>query len=92
MLTKATIVAAMAEAAGISQVKADAAFNALRTSITNELVSGSEVRLSGIGTLKPSERAARKGRNPSTGEEIDIAAANVVKFSASKDLKDAMNS
>ena len=60
-------------------------------SITKALNEGDAVQLTGFGSFKVGDRAARKGRNPQTGETIDIAARKVVKFSAGKALKDALN-
>ena len=59
--------------------------------ITDSLKRGDEVSIVGFGTFKVKHRAARKGRNPKTGEEIEIAAANVPSFKAGKGLKDAVN-
>jgi DNA-binding protein HU-beta len=60
-------------------------------SITTTLKKGNEVTLTGFGTFKVAKRKARKGRNPQTGEEIQIKAANVPKFSPGKALKEAVN-
>lgn len=59
--------------------------------VGTELLHGNSVAVSGLGTFKPTHRAARKGRNPQTGETIDIAASNGVGFSAAKVLKDTLN-
>ncbi|MDG3424691.1 HU family DNA-binding protein, partial [Vibrio parahaemolyticus] len=59
--------------------------------VTDTLASGDEVALIGFGTFKINERAARTGRNPRTGEEIQIAAAKVPAFKAGKALKEAVN-
>ena len=61
------------------------------SSITQALTNQDTVAIAGFGTFKVNKRAARKGRNPQTGAEIEIKAANVPKFSAGKALKDAVN-
>ena len=61
------------------------------SSITQALANQDTVAIAGFGTFKVNKRAARKGRNPQTGAEIEIKAANVPKFSAGKALKDAVN-
>jgi DNA-binding protein HU-beta len=80
-------------AAELDATKADAgrALDAVLESITGALKRGDEVSLVGFGTFKVKHRAARKGRNPKTGEEIDIKAANVPSFKAGKGLKEAVN-
>ena len=65
--------------------------NALLDVIKNELAKGEKVALVGFGTFEVSERAARKGRNPQTGAEIEIAAAKAPAFKAGKDFKEAVN-
>jgi DNA-binding protein HU-beta len=69
---------------------AQAAVDCVLSSITKALGKGDSVSLIGFGTFKVAERKARKGRNPQTGEEIDIAASNVPKFVAGKALKEAV--
>jgi len=68
--------------------EAQAAVDCVFSSITDTLADGESVSLVGFGTFKVSRRNARKGRNPQTGEEIQIAASNVPKFAAGKALKD----
>lgn len=65
--------------------------NALLEVIKNELAKGEKVALVGFGTFEVRERAARKGRNPQTGAEIEIAAAKAPAFKAGKDFKEAVN-
>ena len=65
--------------------------NALLDVIKNELAKGEKVALVGFGTFEVRERAARKGRNPQTGAEIEIAAAKAPAFKAGKDFKEAVN-
>lgn len=76
--------------AGVSKTVVTAVLRTLAEVATAELKKGNEVALPGIGKLSVSDRAARTGRNPQTGETIEIAARRVPKFSASKALKDAV--
>jgi len=70
--------------------EAQAAVDCVLSTITESLVNNDTVTLVGFGTFKSVKREARKGRNPQTGEEIDIAARNVPKFVPGKALKDAL--
>lgn len=70
--------------------EAEAALDCVLSSITKELGKGGSVSLIGFGTFKVAERKARKGRNPKTGQELDIAASKAPKFVAGKALKDAV--
>jgi len=90
-LNKNDLVAAVAESAGLSKTDATGAVDAVFDSITGTLKSGGEVRLVGFGTFSVSDRAATTGRNPRTGETIQIAASKQPKFKAGKGLKDAVN-
>jgi DNA-binding protein HU-beta len=90
-MNKGELVVKIAESADISQASADRALNSLIGSVTEELASGGNVALVGFGTYKVNDRAARTGRNPQTGEAIQIAAAKVPAFKAGKALKDAVN-
>lgn len=90
-MNKNDLVATVAETAGLSRSDADKAVNAVFDSITASLKSGVEVRLVGFGTFVVSKRAATEGRNPRTGEKIQIAASKQPKFKAGKALKDAVN-
>ena len=90
-MTKAELVAAVADKAGLDRKKADKAVVAVFTSIKQALVEGDKVRLIGFGTFENRERAERKGRNPRTGEEITIAASKLPSFKAGKALKEAVN-
>ncbi|GAA6171894.1 DNA-binding protein HU-beta [Colwellia sp. KU-HH00111] len=91
-MNKAELIEKIAEGADISKASAGRALDSFLTSVTEELAGGGEVALVGFGTYKVNERAARKGRNPQTGAEIQIAAAKVPSFKAGKALKDACNS
>lgn len=76
--------------AGVSKTVVTAVLKTLTDVTTAELKKGNEVALPGLGKFTVTERAARTGRNPQTGEEIQIAARRAPKFSASKALKDAV--
>ncbi|MHC5306892.1 HU family DNA-binding protein [Bartonella sp. LJL80] len=91
-MNKNELVGSVAEKAGISKTQAAAAVDAFIASVTDALKDGGDVRLPGFGSFEVSHRAATKGRNPSTGAEINIPARNVPKFSAGKGLKEAVNS
>ncbi|HBB3210461.1 TPA: HU family DNA-binding protein [Escherichia coli] len=90
-MNKSELIMKVAEDADISKAKAEAAVNALINSVTEELKSGGTVALTGFGTFQVKERAARTGRNPQTGENIQIAAAKIPGFKAGKGLKDSVN-
>ena len=90
-MNKTDLIAAVAEAAGLTRANADAAIDAVLGAITQSLKDGNEVRLSGFGTFHVADRAASKGRNPRTGETIEVAACRQAKFSAGKGLKDTVN-
>jgi len=90
-VNKNDLVAAVADDAGLSKADAAKAVDSVFDQITGSLKSGSEVRLVGFGTFTVTMRAATTGRNPRTGEAIQIAASNQPKFKAGKGLKDAVN-
>ena len=90
-MNKNELIASVAEAAGLSKADATKAVDAVFASITDTLSSGGEVRLVGFGTFSVAHRAASTGRNPRTGEPIQIAASRQPKFKAGKQLKDAVN-
>ena len=90
-MNKSQLVDHIAQAADISKTRADAALGAVIEGIADALSSGDEVALIGFGSFKVNQRAARTGRNPRTGEEIQIAAAKVPTFKAGKALKEAVN-
>ncbi|CAG8998864.1 MAG: DNA-binding protein HU-alpha [Candidatus Celerinatantimonas neptuna] len=89
-MNKTELIDAIAEKADLSKVQAKAALETTLESITETLKGGDQVQLIGFGTFKVNHRAARTGRNPQTGAEIQIAAANVPAFVAGKALKDAV--
>ena len=90
MATKSDLVSALAKEAQLTQTQARTALTVLPGIIAAALKEGEEVRLSGLGTFKPVDRDARKGRNPFSGETIDIPAKRGVKFKAGKDLLTAV--
>lgn len=90
-MNKNQIVDKVAESAGLSKADAGRAVDAVVGTITDALKSGDSVSLIGFGTFDVRSRAARTGRNPRTGEEIQIAAAKNPAFKAGKALKDAVN-
>ncbi|MCI6887746.1 MAG: HU family DNA-binding protein [Lachnospiraceae bacterium] len=90
-MNKTELVAAVAEQAGLSRKDAEAAVKAFTDVISSELKKGEKIQLVGFGTFEVSERAAREGRNPKTGESMSIAACKTPKFKAGKALKDLVN-
>ena len=90
-MNRTELVAAMAEAAEISKKDAEKALKAFTDVVADELKKGEKVQLVGFGTFEVSERAAREGRNPQTGETMTIAASKTPKFKAGKALKDLVN-
>jgi len=90
-VNKSELVDAIAESADISKAAAGRAIDAVVESVTNALKEGDQVTLIGFGTFSVKDRAARTGRNPQTGAEIQIAAAKIPSFKAGKGLKDAVN-
>jgi DNA-binding protein HU-beta len=91
-VNKSELIEAIAGSADISKAAAGRAIDAVVESVTNALKSGDQVTLIGFGTFSVKDRAARTGRNPQTGAEIQIAAAKIPSFKAGKGLKDAVNS
>ena len=90
-MNKTELVAAIAEQAGLSKKDAEAALKAFTDVVASELKANGKVQLVGFGTFEVSERAAREGRNPQTGETMTIAASKAPKFKAGKALKDMLN-
>ena len=89
-MNKGELIDAIAGATGSTKADAGRALDATIANITKALKKGDTVTLIGFGTFKVNHRSARTGRNPKTGEEIKIAAANVPAFVAGKALKDAI--
>ena len=90
-MNKADLIDAVAEAADLSKAQAGRAVEALVDAGTGALKSGDQVSIVGFGSFLVRQREARKGRNPKTGETIDIAASKAPAFKAGKALKDAVN-
>ncbi len=90
-MNKNDLVAAVASKTGLSKSDAAKAVDGITASITSALQSGTEVRLVGFGTFSIRHRNATTGRNPRTGERIEISARNVPKFKSGKALKAAVN-
>ena len=90
-MNKTELVAAMAEQTQLSKKDAEAALKAFIDVVSEEMKKGEKVQLVGFGTFEVSERAAREGRNPTTGESMVIKASKAPKFKAGKALKDLVN-
>ena len=90
-MTKSELIEAISAATGSTKKQAGEFLTALNSVATDALANGDDVILGEIGKLKPTERAARTGHNPKTGEAIQIAAKRGVKFAASKALTDRLN-
>ena len=90
-MNKSDLIAAIAEKTGTTKKRAEASLNAMTEVITDALVKGDKVQLVGFGSFEVRKRAARKGRNPQTKEEIKIPASKAPVFKAGKALKDVVN-
>ncbi|MCV2362148.1 HU family DNA-binding protein [Paucibacter sp. DJ1R-11] len=90
-MNKSELIESIATKASLTRAQAASALDAALGSITEALVAGDAVAILGFGNFKVSERAARTGKNPATGEALEIAAATVPKFTPGKALKDAVN-
>ena len=90
-MNKTEIIAAVAEKAEISKKDAEKAVKAFTDAVAEELAKGGKVQLVGFGNFEVSERPAREGRNPRTGETMTIAASKTPKFKPGKALKDEIN-
>ena len=90
-MNRMELVAAIAEKTELSKKDAEKALKAFTDVVAEELKKGEKIQLVGFGTFEVSERAAREGRNPQTGEAMKIAASKSPKFKAGKALKDALN-
>jgi DNA-binding protein HU-beta len=89
-ITLKHLAAAIAEQQELSKKQAEAILTDLVTMITTHLKKGERIRIVGLGILQVRKRAARMGRNPATGEQIEIKASKKVAFRASKELKEAV--
>ena len=90
-MNKSDLVDSIAKKTGLTKKDSESALNAFVESVTESLKEDDKVQLVGFGTFEAKKRAARKGRNPQTGEEIKIAASTVPVFKAGKSLKDTIN-
>ncbi|WP_370178214.1 HU family DNA-binding protein [Alteriqipengyuania sp.] len=90
-MNKNELIGAVAESCGLSKTDASNAVEGVFDSIQKALSNGDEVRLVGFGTFSVAKRKASTGRNPRTGEPMEIKASNQPKFKAGKGLKDAVN-
>ena len=90
-MNKAELIMAMADRADITKKDAEKVLKVFTDIVFEELAKGEKVQLVGFGTFEVSERAAREGRNPQTGEAMTIEASRLPKFKAGKAFKDAIN-
>ena len=90
-MNKTDMIAAISDKTGLTKKDAEKALKAFTDTVAEELAKGGKVQIVGFGTFEVSERAAREGRNPHTGEAMQIAASKAPKFKAGKALKDAIN-
>ena len=90
-MNKSELIDAISNSADLSRSSAARALDAVIESVQVALANGDQVSLVGFGTFSVKHRAARSGRNPQTGAEIQIKASNVPSFKAGKALKDAVN-
>ena len=90
-MTKTELIAKVAKEAEVNQEIAKKCVNAFTDAIIETLKAGDDVQLVGFGTFKVSNRAARQGKNPRTGEVVEIKASKVPAFKAGKAFKDALN-
>ena len=89
-MNKSELVDSMASAAGISKTAAEKALTGMLDAITDALAKGDKVTLVGFGTFSVSERSARQGRNPQTGDKIKISARKIARFKPGSKLADAV--
>lgn len=89
-MTKSELIDKIGKEAKIPRAAAERAVNSFTATITEVLKTGNKITLPGFGTFLVSNRSARKGRNPRTGQEIDIPAVRIPKFKVGKGLKDAV--
>ena len=90
-MNKTELVAAIANETGLTKKDSEAAVKAFIDVVSEEFKKGSKVQLVGFGTFEISQRAAREGRNPQTGDAMEIQASRTPKFKAGKALKDLVN-
>ncbi|KQR77239.1 DNA-binding protein [Burkholderia sp. Leaf177] len=90
-MNKQELIDAVANQAGIAKSAVEETINAFLETVTKAVIKGDAVQLIGFGSFGTGSRAARAGRNPKTGEPLQIAASKTVKFTAGKAFKDAVN-
>jgi DNA-binding protein HU-beta len=90
-MNQSELIEKVAQATELNQAVAGQAVKAVANAILDSLAAGEEVRVSGLGIFKVAARPAREGRNPQTGEAIQIAASKAVRFHAGKAVKDVLN-
>lgn len=89
-MTKASLITAISEVAGLSKADSTRALEGMLQSIQTELMKGNEVNITGFGAFGITQREAREGRNPRTGEALKIPAKKLPKFRAGKTLREAI--
>jgi DNA-binding protein HU-beta len=89
-MTKSELIDRVAKEAKIPRAAAERAINSFTDTISEALKAGDKITLTGFGTFQVSNRSARKGRNPRTGQEIDIPAVKIPKFKCGKSFKDSV--
>ncbi|MDH5561706.1 MAG: HU family DNA-binding protein [Deltaproteobacteria bacterium] len=90
-MTKAELISNASKSANSTKASTEKVLNAVLESIQGALVNGKNVTLVGFGTFTTSDRQAREGRNPKTGDKINIPASKIAKFKPGKQLRDAVN-
>lgn len=90
-MNKTDLIDKMAEKSGLTKKDSEKALSALLDSVEEALINSEKVQLVGFGSFEVKQRAARKGRNPQTMEEINIPESKVPAFKAGKDLKESLN-
>ncbi|WP_234030550.1 HU family DNA-binding protein [Undibacterium sp. 14-3-2] len=90
-MSKAELVKHLAESADVTKAQAESVLNALVKTVKDIVAAGNEITIADLGKFSPTERAARTGRNPKTGEDIEIPAKRAPKFSPAKSFKDLVN-
>lgn len=91
-MNKKELITSISETSGLNKVDSERALNAVISCLTDVLAKGDSIVLPGFASLSVKERAARTGRNPSTGQPIDIQASKAVSFKTGTKLKEAINS
>jgi DNA-binding protein HU-beta len=90
-MTKSEFVAKVADKAKLKKVDAEKAVNAFLETVSETLKSGEKIIFTGFGSFEVTDRAAKEGRNPKTGEKMQIKASKAARFKAGKALRDALN-